>query len=133
MIRPASVVHHDCVLVVDDEEGIRDALTELIEMIGCTAMVASNGQEALRLMAQRRSCMIILDLLMPVMNGNEMLEAMKHEPGLASLPVLISTSLPGRAPPGLPVVVKPIDIEVVWNWIRRSCRYLTSNIHEGPS
>jgi two-component system, chemotaxis family, chemotaxis protein CheY len=122
MFEPASVIEHDCVLVVDDEEGIREALTELIEMIGCTAMVAANGQEALKLMAQRRPCMIILDLLMPVMSGEEMLEVMKQHPTLASVPVLISTSAPGRAPAGMPVVAKPIDIEVVWNWIRRTCR-----------
>jgi CheY-like chemotaxis protein len=120
-------------LVVDDEEGIREALAELIEMIGCTAMMAANGQEALRLMAQQRPCMIILDLLMPVMSGEEMLAAMRQQPALASVPVLISTSAPGRAPAGMPVVAKPIDIEVVWDWIRRSCRCPTSDLRPPPS
>jgi CheY-like chemotaxis protein len=133
MYEPASVIEHDCVLVVDDEEGIREALTELIEMIGCTAMVAANGQEALALMARRRPCMVILDLLMPVMSGEEMLEVLKQHPTLASVPVLISTSAPGRAPAGLPVVAKPIDIEVVWSWIRRTCRCPVSDLRSPAS
>ena len=132
MPEPAPVIRHDCVLVVDDEEGIRETLAELVEMIGCTAMMAANGQEALKLMEQQRPCMIILDLLMPVMSGEEMLAVMKQRPALAGVPVLISTSAPGRAPAGVPVVAKPIDIEVVWDWIRRSCRCPISDLRPPP-
>jgi two-component system, OmpR family, response regulator CpxR len=113
--------HKQCVLVVDDEQGIRETLCELAEMVGCSAMAASNGAEALKLLRQRRPCLIILDLLMPVMSGTELLEAMKQEPSWASLPVIISTSAPGRAPAGLPVVAKPIDIDVLCEWMRRTC------------
>jgi DNA-binding NtrC family response regulator len=113
---------HRYVLVVDDEEGIRDTLCELVEMAGCLAIVAANGEEALKILADRRPCLIILDLLMPVMSGIEMLEAMKKQPALAAVPVLVSTSAPSRAPPGIPVVPKPIDIDLVWDWMRRSCR-----------
>jgi two-component system, chemotaxis family, chemotaxis protein CheY len=113
--------HRDCVLVVDDEEGIRETLCELVEMTGCSALLAANGAEALRLLRDHRPCLIILDLIMPVMSGNDMLEVMKKDPALAALPVIISTSAPGRAPSGLPVVCKPVDINVVLDWIRRSC------------
>jgi CheY-like chemotaxis protein len=113
--------HKQCVLVVDDEQGIRETLCELAEMVGCSAMAASNGAEALKLLHQRRPCLIILDLLMPVMSGTELLEAMKREPAWASLPVIISTSVPARAPAGMPVVTKPIDIDVVCEWMRRTC------------
>jgi CheY-like chemotaxis protein len=117
----APAIEKHCVLVVDDEEGIRETLREVVDMAGCSALVAANGAEALKLLERRRPCLIILDLLMPVMSGNEMLEAMKKQPALASLPVLISTSAPSRAPAGVPVVPKPIDIEVVWDWMRRTC------------
>jgi CheY-like chemotaxis protein len=110
-----------CVLVVDDEEDVRETLRDLVEMCGCSAIVARNGAEALELMAERRPCMIILDLLMPVMSGVEMLEAMRREPALAELPVVISTSAPERAPAGVPVLKKPLDIDSFMSWLRRNC------------
>jgi CheY-like chemotaxis protein len=110
-----------CVLVVDDEEDIRDTLRDVVEMAGCSAMLAANGAEALKLMAQHRPCLIILDLTMPVMTGIEMLEAMRQEPAFAGLPVVISTSAPSRAPRGVPVLPKPIDIKALWAWMQRTC------------
>lgn len=115
----------ECVLVVDDEEGIRETLVEVIEMIGCSAISASDGAQALKMLGQRRPCLVILDLLMPVMTGMELLEAMRKDPALATIPVLISTSAPHRAPAGVPVLTKPFDIDAIWGWIRRSCRCST--------
>lgn len=116
-----------CVLIVDDEVGIRETLVELVEMGGCSAITAANGAEALKILADRVPCLIILDLLMPVMNGVEMLDAMKTEPALAAVPVVISTSAPSRAPAGIPVIPKPIDVNVVWSWMRRTCRCTLSS------
>jgi CheY-like chemotaxis protein len=110
-----------CVLIVDDEDGIREALTEVVEMAGCSAVVACDGAEAMKILAECHPCLIILDLLMPVMSGTEMLEAMKRDPELADVPVVISTSAPSRAPAGVPVIPKPIDINLVWDWMRRTC------------
>lgn len=110
-----------CVLVVDDDESVRDALTEVVEMGGCSVIVAANGAEALKLLQGRRPCLIILDLMMPVMSGTEVLEALKLDPALASVPVVISTSAPDRAPRGVPLIAKPIDINAVWAWMRQSC------------
>jgi CheY-like chemotaxis protein len=112
----------ECVLIVDDEDGIRETLTEVVEMAGCSAIVASNGAEAMKMLADHHPCLIILDLLMPVMNGKEMLDAMKAQPELAAVPVVISTSAPSRAPQGIPIIPKPIDVNVVGEWMRRSCR-----------
>lgn len=119
---PCDREREECVLVVDDEEGIRETLVEVIEMIGCSAISASDGAEALKMLAKRRPCLVILDLLMPVMTGMELLEAMRKDPALATIPVLISTSAPHRAPAGVPVLTKPFEIESIWGWIRRSCR-----------
>jgi len=110
------------VLIVDDDELIRETLRELVEMAGCTALVAANGKEALKVMAEHRPCLVILDLLMPVMTGNELLEVMRQEPALAQVPVVISTSAPDRAPPGVPIIRKPVNIDAVVDWMRRTCR-----------
>ena len=110
-----------CVLVVDDEEDIREALREAIELTGCRAITAANGAVALEKLRTWRPCLVILDLRMPVMTGLEMLAAMQKDPELAALRVVVSTSAPGRAPAGIPVLPKPIDIEKLFGWVRRAC------------
>ena len=111
-----------CVHIVDDDELIRETLRELVEMVGCSALVAANGKDALKVMAEHRPCLVILDLLMPVMTGNELFEVMQREPALADIQVVISTSAPDRAPPGVPIIRKPVDIDLVMDWIHRTCR-----------
>lgn len=110
-----------CILVVEDEESARETLIEVVEMAGCSAIGAANGAEGLHLMAKRRPCLVIVDLFMPVMSGFDMLDAMRRQPDLAVVPVVISTSAPDRAPPGVPVIAKPIDVNAVWAWMRRTC------------
>jgi two-component system, chemotaxis family, chemotaxis protein CheY len=110
-----------CVLVVDDDADIRETLREAVEMVGCTALLATDGRDALRVLGEHRPCLVILDLLMPVMTGQELLEEMRLVPDLAQLPVLISTSAPRRAPAGVPVLPKPIDLRAFWAWIRQHC------------
>lgn len=111
-----------CVLIVDDEEDIRESLREVIEMGGCSVLLAANGVEALAVLRERQPCLVILDLRMPVMDGNELMEAMRKDPSLSELSVVVSTSAPERAPRGVPILPKPIDITAVWDWMRRSCR-----------
>jgi CheY-like chemotaxis protein len=110
-----------CVLVVDDEADIRETLREAVEMVGCTAVLAANGADALELLRESRPCLMILDLIMPVMTGEELLQIVRQQPALAQLPVLISTSAPQRAPAGVPVLPKPIDLGAFWAWIRQNC------------
>src|SRR3954468_20494850 len=81
-----------CVLVVDDEADIRETLREAVEMMGCTAVLAANGAYALELLRASKPCLMVIDMIMPVMTGEELLEIMRQQPALAQLPVLISTS-----------------------------------------
>lgn len=111
-----------CVLIVDDEEDVRETLRDVVEMAGCSAILAASGEAAMRVLAEERPCLIILDLLMPGMTGPEVLEAMGQDPELCSLSVLISTSAPERAPVGVPVLPKPIDIDALFRWMRATCR-----------
>lgn len=115
-----------CVLIVDDEIDIRETLQEVVEMAGCRALLAANGAEALEVLANNRPCLIILDLLMPVMTGGELLDRMRSVPELASLSVIVSTSAPSRAPAGVPLLPKPIDIHKVWDWMKQSCACATT-------
>jgi len=66
------------VLCVDDQDAIRRLLESALEQFGCTALVASSGREALRLAAQHRIDVVILDYSMPDMNGGEVARKMKR-------------------------------------------------------
>ncbi|HXX66502.1 MAG TPA: response regulator [Polyangiaceae bacterium] len=112
----------ECVLVVEDEEDAREMMRELIELGGCSAMLAANGADALEMLASHRPCLIVVDLLMPVMDGIELVEELRRRPELATIPVIIATSAPYRAPHGVPVLPKPIDVTSLWGWMRRTCR-----------
>jgi CheY-like chemotaxis protein len=114
--------HMACVLIVDDEPGIRDSLVDVIEAIGCSAVTAADGAEALTILETVRPCLIILDLLMPQVSGLQTLAELRKLPELADIPVVISTSAPHLAPRDLPIVPKPINIKVLWDHVRRSCQ-----------
>jgi len=74
------------------------------------------------MMARHHPCLVIVDLVMPVMSGEEMIEAIRREPTLSHVAIVVSTSAPGRAPKGVPVIPKPVDIKEVWRWIRQTCQ-----------
>ena len=73
-----SIPVRNVVLCVDDEEAVRCLLEFALEPFGYVALVASNGREALRLAAQRRVDAVILDYVMPDMNGGEVAQEMKR-------------------------------------------------------
>lgn len=82
------------ILLVDDEVDIRDALGELLRDEGFSVVTAPNGHEAMLWLAERRppSCVVVLDLMMPVMNGTEFLQKKQDDPAIARHPVIIITA-----------------------------------------
>ena len=78
------------VLVVDDDRDIRDVLREVLVDVGYDVITARNGQEALDHLVLRgvRPALILLDLMMPVMNGWEFRARQVVEPELTRIPVL---------------------------------------------
>jgi two-component system, sensor histidine kinase and response regulator len=105
-------VAHRTVLVIDDEPEIRDSLRDALGDEGYSVVVAANGREAMALLPRLpRPCVVILDIIMPVMSGAELYAAMQADPQLAGIPVVVSTSDPSRAPRGPGIVKKPIRLE----------------------
>ena len=80
------------VLVVDDEAGTCELLKEMLESDGYIPVLAANGNEALEALAHISVSAILLDLIMPEMDGFEMLLRMKEDPGLRNIPVLVLTA-----------------------------------------
>jgi CheY-like chemotaxis protein len=106
------------VLVVDDEPGIRESLRDALEDEGYAVTVACNGREALDLLPRlSRPFAIILDLIMPIMDGVEVYETIRADPALSDVPILVSTSDPARAPKNALVMRKPVDLDRLLNTI----------------
>jgi CheY-like chemotaxis protein len=84
------------VLIIEDDEGVRDSLAELLTEEGYDVKVASEGSEALALLQQEESLpsLILLDLMMPTMNGGEFRKRQLSDPRLASIPVIVVSARP---------------------------------------
>ncbi len=78
-------------LVADDERDIIDILKYNLEKEGFEILTASNGREAL-LQARKNPDLILLDVMMPEMNGHDVVRALKTDPSTASIPVIFLTA-----------------------------------------
>lgn len=112
------------ILVVEDDLDIRELLSEALEDLGFSAVTASNGLEAARLVRTMLAppSLILLDLMMPVMDGYAFLEERAKDSLLSSIPVAIITAGhgvdPERLGQGTPIIPKPIDLPLLVNVIR---------------
>jgi CheY-like chemotaxis protein len=108
-------------LIVEDDEAIEFALSDLATDSGYRTVGARNGIEALEVMRRERPLALIVDLMMPRMDGYELVSRMRADPALAGIPVVVVTgheSVDRKALAGLPVFTKPLDIEALMSAIR---------------
>ena len=108
-----------CILVVDDDEAIRETLGDCLRDEGYEVYSAANGAQALAVLARLEgTCLVLLDLMMPVMSGWEMLEAMRADPRYAATPVVVISAM--AAPDVAGHVQKPIDIDELLHVVETS-------------
>lgn len=106
------------VLVVEDHDEARKLVEDLLISEGFDVLTAANGAEALRMLKAITPDLIVLDLLLPWVNGIEVLTTMRQTPVLTRVPVLITTGSPtqeadlARFGP-LAVLRKPLDADAV--------------------
>jgi CheY-like chemotaxis protein len=82
------------ILIIDDDEDMRVSLAEILQDEGYQVAGVANGREALeRLREMEPPCLILLDLMMPVMSGWEFREQQRRDPQLAQIPVVILTGV----------------------------------------
>lgn len=84
------------ILTVDDSKTIRMIVKKAFKPFDCVLVEAENGVEGLAIAAKEKPDLIVLDITMPVMNGIEMLEKLKAEPGLKEIPVIMLTAESGK-------------------------------------
>ncbi len=81
------------ILVVDDEATVRDTVALRLEQDGHRVVTAADGREALQLFRAEKPDLILLDLIMPKLNGFDVLQALKKDAPTAHIPVIIMSNL----------------------------------------
>jgi hypothetical protein len=110
------------ILVVDDDESIRELLTQELQSQGYSVETAKNGVEAIKSIKESRPHLIILDVMMPEMSGFDVAAVIKGDPATADVPVIIlsvvENSERGRRLGVDRYLTKPINKELLFNDIK---------------
>jgi CheY-like chemotaxis protein len=111
------------VLVVEDEDDLREMMREALELSGYAVVAAEDGQQALGLLSGiDYLCLVLIDLLMPGMNGWDLFDELRRRPELDAVPIVVYSSVSGRAPRGAPrVLQKPLTFGELHSTVREYC------------
>jgi CheY-like chemotaxis protein len=115
------------VLIVEDDADLREMMAQLLTLEGFRSETAANGREALDYLHVRpRPDVILLDLMMPIMDGWEFRKRQQDDPALADVPVIVLTALDqaqARASEleGVSFLKKPLDFDRLLELVRRHC------------
>lgn len=112
------------VLIVEDDENVRDSLRTALEDAGYVALTATNGRDALAVLesGEARPDAVILELVSPVAESLLLHRAMRESPALSSIPVVVSTSKLGRGAARVAVLPRPLTIERLLRTVGELCR-----------
>lgn len=91
--KPSVSMESGTVLVIDDDDVVRNLLQAYLSKIGYQVALADNGPEGIRLAKKLRPNAITLDVMMPGMDGWEVLTQLKADPELAHIPVIVLTMM----------------------------------------
>ena len=110
------------VLVVDDEPAIRDLILAVLEDEGYRAIGAGSGRRALELLAAEQPDLVLMDIMMPEMDGREALRRMRDGPDTADVPVVMMSAAHNPERIGHPIsafLSKPFDLDVLIETVAR--------------
>jgi PAS domain S-box-containing protein len=124
--RPAPAPSHATVLIVDDEKATHDLLGSELAGAGYQILHAAGGREGLKLAKQARPDVITLDIIMPDLDGWSVLKALKADPDLCEIPVVLVTIMRDRdlgfALGAADYITKPLDREMLMRVVGRHVR-----------
>jgi two-component system response regulator MprA len=126
MMAPAGGEHRPLLLVEDDDD-VRDAIAASLRDEGYVVAEAENGRRALEWLRRNADpCLVLLDLWMPVMSGMEMRAQMVQDPRLAALPLVVVTAAgDGKAQAeemgAIGYLRKPLDLRDLLETVERFC------------
>jgi CheY-like chemotaxis protein len=119
--------HRRTILVVEDDLDIREVMRMVLEASGYQVLEASDGAEALGVAHAHRPCVILLDLMMPGMDGFQFRESQLQDPAIASIPVVIVSGAGTVAENASQLgaagyLVKPTDMQLLLALMADLCR-----------
>jgi CheY-like chemotaxis protein len=117
------------VMIVDDDGDIREAIAEALGDLSYDVLEAANGEEALTQLRQQqghRPCVILLDIMMPVMDGWQFRNAQRNDPTLADIPVVVLSAHASIAEAANDMAVKdvlrkPVRLDTLIEAVARYC------------
>lgn len=115
------------VLVADDEFAVLEVLSMALESEGHRVLKAGDGADALRILVRQPCDLVVCDEIMPVLGGVQLIEAMRADPRLAAIPVILIVDRWGR-PQGpvahdhVHVLPKPVKLAQLFELVARSAR-----------
>jgi CheY-like chemotaxis protein len=110
------------ILVVDDDPDIRESIADVLGDEGYNVRVAANGREALAELQARAPCMVVLDLMMPIMDGWQVASSMERDPRWTQIPVCIVSAWAERAPASARCVLsKPLSLQQLLDVVLKQC------------
>jgi CheY-like chemotaxis protein len=111
------------VLLVEDEEDLREMMREALELNGYAVVAAEDGEQALAQLSRiEQLCLVLLDLLMPGMNGWDLFQELRRRSELDHVPVVVYSSIANRAPAGVTrVLQKPLSFGELLSTVRECC------------
>jgi CheY-like chemotaxis protein len=120
---------HNIVMVVEDDQDIRESLLEVLEENEYHPIGVSNGREAFDVLkaVPEKPCVILLDLMMPVMDGREFRELQLADRELGGIPVIVLSAHPDlrKATEGMAADValkKPVQVDSLLELVQRYCK-----------
>jgi two-component system sensor histidine kinase/response regulator len=111
------------VLVVEDDADIREAVAALLRADGYRVTTTANGSDALAaLKSGPHPCVVLVDLMLPVMTGWELVSRIRSDAELAQIPVVVTSAASDRSPPGVDRVLrKPLDVDLLVGTVGAYC------------
>jgi CheY-like chemotaxis protein len=115
------------ILLVEDDSAIRESVAECLQSEGHAVHAARNGAEALAWLREgNRPTLVVLDLVMPVMDGARFLQALRSEPALRDLPAVLMTAAMASPANPLPLATayleKPFELAALLEVVERLSR-----------
>jgi CheY-like chemotaxis protein len=124
--RHAARSPHCPVLIVEDDDDLREMMAHMLTIEGFDASTVANGREALEYLQHAvRPHVILLDLMMPVMDGWEFRRQQKADPDLAPVPVIVLSALDQSRAATVDAAAflkKPLDFDRLLELVRQHCR-----------
>jgi CheY-like chemotaxis protein len=113
-----------CVLVIEDDANIRDVLKLALNFEGYDVITAKNGREGLDVLQGHTPGLILLDLMMPVMNGWEFVEELKERKTFNQIPIVVVSAYSERAKAidCTDFVLKPLELETLLTSVKKNYR-----------